>query len=239
MFSCLQPSPNTRRNTPIEGVLLTNADLDHVLGLFLLRETSRLHIHAPKPVFEVLKQDLCLIGTLEAFCPVDHYEPSMEKLAPLVTHDGKASGLLYRAIPLSSRPPPFAMAKSAKGIQSVAYEIVDEKTKGRLVVAPDVAKITPELLDAMQAADVVLFDGTFWSNQEFQEVTGKKRTADDMGHVPIQNGSLNVLRKVKARHKIYFHINNTNPILRPDSPERIKIARAGTVVGSDGMELEL
>ncbi len=238
-FPGLHPSPDTPRNTPIEGVLLTNADLDHVLGLFLLRESSQLQIHAPKPVLEVLKQDLRLIDTLKPFCRVDHHEPPTKKLAPLVMLGGKESGLLYRAIPLSSRPPPFATATEAKGIQSVAYEIVDEKTKGRLVVAPDVAKITPALLAAMQAANAVLFDGTFWSNREFQRLTGKKRTSGDMGHVPIQTGSLNVLRKLKARHKIYFHINNTNPILRPDSPERIKIARTGLSVGADGMELEL
>ena len=238
-FPGLQPSPDTPRNTPIEGVLLTNADLDHVLGLFLLRETSQLQIHAPKPVFEVLKKDLRLIDALAVFCRVDHHEPPTENLAPLVTLDGKESGLLYRAIPISSRPPPFAVAADAKGTQSVAYEIVDEKTKGRLVVAPDVAKITPALLEAMQAANAILFDGTFWSNREFEKLTGKKRTASDMGHVSIQTGSLIVLRKMKARHKIYFHINNTNPILRPDSPERIKIARAGLAVSADGMELEL
>jgi pyrroloquinoline quinone biosynthesis protein B len=238
-FSGLQPSPDTPRNTPIEGVLLTNADLDHVLGLFLLRESSQLHIHAPKPVFEVLHNDLRLIDTLKPFCRVDHHEPPTEKLAPLVMLGGQDSGLLYRAIPLSTKPPPFAVVTEAKGIQSVAYEIVDEETKGRLVVAPDVAKITPALLEAMQAADAILFDGTFWSNREFEKLTGKKRTASDMGHVPIQTGSLKVLRNLKARHKIYFHINNTNPILRPDSPERIKVARAGLSVSADGMELEL
>jgi len=238
-FSSLQPCPDTPRNTPIEGVLLTNADLDHVLGLFLLRESSHLQIHAPKSVFEVLKEDLRLIDTLQAFCRVDHHEPPTDKIAPLATHGEKPSGLLYRAISLSFTPPPFAAAASKEGVQSVAYEIVDEKTKGRLIVAPDVAEITPELSESMQAADAVLFDGTFWSNHEFQKITGKKRTSDDMGHVPIHNGSLNVLRKMKARHKVYFHINNTNPILRADSPERIKVERAGMTVSADGMELEL
>jgi pyrroloquinoline quinone biosynthesis protein B len=238
-FAALQPSANTPRNTPIEGVLLTNADLDHVLGLLLLRETGHIQVHAPQPVFHVLKKDLRLIDTLKPFCRVDHREPPVEKIAPLVTHNGKPSGLLYRAIPLSSKPPPYATGVAAEGTQSAAYEIVDAKTKGRLIVAPDVAAITPELLEAMQAADAVLFDGTFWSNHEFEKLTGKKRTAEDMGHIPIHNGSLNVLRKVNARHKIYFHINNTNPILRPDSPERIKIERAGMAVGVDGTEFEL
>jgi pyrroloquinoline quinone biosynthesis protein B len=218
-------------------VLLTNADLDHVLGLFLLREGGHLNIHVPKSIFQVLKKDLGLVDVLKPFCKVDHYEPS-DKIAPLCNREGKPSGLSYRAIPLATKPPPFSNS-SDKGPQSVAYEIVDEKTKCRLIVAPDVAEITAELETAMNDADAILFDGTFWSNHEFEELTGKKRTAADMGHVPIHHGSLNVLREVKARHKIYFHINNTNPILRPDSPERVKIERAGLAVGADGMEIEL
>ncbi len=236
-FPGLQPSAQTPRNTPIEAVLLTNADLDHVLGLFLLRESARLRLHAPAAVFATLAQDLRLIDILEPFCRIEHNEPTSE-FAPLLGQNEKPSGLLCRGIPLSSKPPPFAKT-SNDGIQSVAYEIVDEKTKGRIVIAPDVAVITPELQQAMETADAILFDGTFWSNQEFQTITGKPRTADDMGHLVIENGSLNVLRKLQARHKIYFHINNTNPILSPTSSERAAVERAGLVVGRDGLEFEL
>jgi pyrroloquinoline quinone biosynthesis protein B len=91
----------------------------------------------------------------------------------------------------------------------------------------------------MSTADAVLFDGTFWSNDEFQAVTGKARTAEDMGHLTIKDGSLKVLRDLKARHKIYLHINNTNPILNPASAERAEVEGAGLVVGHDGLEFEL
>jgi pyrroloquinoline quinone biosynthesis protein B len=238
-FPGLQPSPRTPRNTPIEAVLLTNADLDHVLGLFLLRETGRLRIHAPGPVIQVLAHDLRLADILKPFCRIDWHEPPTDAFTSLLTQRDGTSGLQYRAIPLSAKPPPFAVNASKEGTQSVAYEIMDERTKGRLVVAPDVAAITPELLLALESADGVLLDGTFWSNDEFQKLTGKSRTADDMGHLVIEKGSLNVLRKVKARHKIYFHINNTNPILDPGSGERAEVERAGVVVGQDGLEFEL
>jgi pyrroloquinoline quinone biosynthesis protein B len=238
-FPGLHPSPQTPRNSPIKAVLLTNADLDHVLGLFLLRESVQLRIHAPAAVFETLAQDLRLTSILGSYCGIEHWEPPRGMLAPLMIGQDEPSGLLYRAISLSSKPPPFAQFATRQGTQSVAYEIVDEQTKGRLVVAPDVAAITPDLQQAMATADAVLFDGTFWSNHEFQQVTGKVRTSDDMGHLVIQNGSLNVLRKVKARHKIYFHINNTNPVLSPDSRERAEVEREGVVVGHDGLELEL
>ncbi len=238
-FPALWPRPDSIRNTPIAGVLLTNADLDHVLGLYLLREATQLRIVAPEPIFRVLAHDLRLIETLRPFCKIQHDEPPYEGFAPLPSADGQPGALSLRAIPLSAKPPPFSSGEISEGPQSVAYEILDERTQGRLVVAPDVAAITPELQQAMENSNAVLFDGTFWSNLEFRQITGKTRSADDMGHLPIESGSLNVLRKLTARHRIYFHINNTNPILDPDSPERAAVESAGLTVGHDGLELEL
>jgi len=237
-FSPLRPRPESARNTPISGVLLTNGDLDHVLGLFLLREAGQLRIFSPQPVLEVLANDLRFTEIVRPFCKIECYEPPFDGFAPLPTADGKTVGLNVRAIPLSAQPPPFSSIEVPTGPQSVAYEITDERTKGRLIVAPDVAELRPELQRAMEEADVVLFDGTFWSELEFQRVTGKKRTAADMGHLPVET-SLETLRKLKARHKIYFHINNTNPILTPGSKERALVESAGVKVGEDGIEFEL
>lgn len=239
-FRELQPSPNPIRNSPISGVLVTNADLDHILGLFLLREQSSLRLYAPETIFRVLAHSLQLVAILEPMCRVEWQEVPVDRPSALLNKDGKPSGLLFRALPLSTKPPPFASANpSLAGTQSVAYEIIDETTKGRLLVAPDVAAVTSELHDALRNAGAVLFDGTFWSNNEFQSVTGKPRSADDMGHLPIREGSLNVLRELNARHKIYYHINNTNPILRLDSTERADVEKAGVVVGYDGLEFQL
>ena len=236
----LQPSTQMLRSSPISAVLLTNADLDHVLGLFLLREQSPLRLYAPKLIFEVLEQNLSLVSVMKPFCHVEWHDVPFDRLSPLTADDNEASGLLYRALPLSTKPPPFTTyVTSPEGPQSVAYEIVDERTGGRLLVAPDVASITPELLLAMNGADAVLFDGTFWSNHEFQNITGNTRTADDMGHLPIRDGSLNVLRGLKGRIRIYLHINNTNPILAPDSCERAEVENAGLLIGYDGLEFEL
>jgi len=238
-FAPLQPRPGATRNTPIAGVLLTNADLDHVLGLFLLREAAQMRIYSPQSVLEVLAGDLRLTEILRPFCQLECHEPSYDGYAPLPSSDASTGGLRVRAIPLSAQPPPFSSIKVPSGPQSVAYEITDERTQGRLVVAPDVAELRPELLRAMEAADAVLFDGTFWSELEFQAVTGKRRTASDMGHLPIETGSLEILQKLKAQHKIYFHINNTNPILAPGTKERAAVEKAGLVVGQDGLEFEL
>ena len=108
-----------------------------------------------------------------------------------------------------------------------------------MLVAPDVAEITPELQRALEQADAVLFDGTFWTEDELQKLNPQARTAREMNHLPIVSGSLDVLSKIPARWKVFTHINNTNPILAPDSPERSLVERAGLVVGQDGLEWTL
>ncbi len=234
-FPALQPRPETTRNTPISGVLLTNADLDHVLGLFLLREAGQLRLIAPRAVLDVLARDLRFNEIVRPFCAIEVSEPPLDVLAPLPG----SIGLRFSAIPLSAQPPPFSTVGAEAGTQSVAYEIVDTRTGGRLIVAPDVAVISHGLQSALNSADAVLFDGTFWSEDEFPKATGKPRTAADMGHLTIGAGSLNVLRPLRARHKIYLHINNTNPILGPGTAERSAVESAGIRVGEDGMEFEL
>ncbi len=218
---------------------MTNADLDHVLGLFLLREGDSLPIHATPAMRETLAKGLRLETLLNCYCGAEWREPSLKDFVPLHTRKGKASGLSCRAIPLAHAQPLYFREGTTDGVQSVAYEIKDGRTGGKLLVAPDVESVTPEFMVAMQDADAVLFDGTFWSNDELQQIKGAPRTALEMGHLPIQTHSLKILRGLPARHKIFLHINNTNPILRPDSAERAEVEAAGITVGHDGMELEI
>jgi pyrroloquinoline quinone biosynthesis protein B len=131
------------------------------------------------------------------------------------------------------------VGKPSTGAHSVAYEIRDEKTGGRLVVAPDVAGVNRPLQQALANSDAVLFDGTFWSTDELSALKPTAPDARDMGHLTIKDGSLHFLAGVKARHRIYIHINNSNPILALDSPERAQVEAAGVVVGYDGMEFKL
>ncbi len=139
-FPELHPSSESPRNSPIAAVLLTNADLDHVLGLFLLRERSSLRVYAPEPVSQVLEQDLRLVEILKTFCRLDWQDTSAGSFSPLLTEKDEPSGLQYRALTLSPKPPPYSSRVASPGEpQSVAYEIIDERTKGRLVIAPDVA----------------------------------------------------------------------------------------------------
>ena len=196
---------------------------------------------------------LRLEALLGSFCGVNWHEPPAGKLAPLLKRDGQPSGLSYRAIPLSDAPPLYFREAAGGGAQSIAYLIRNERTGGKLLVAPDVEALTPGLLMAIHEADAILFDGTFWSNDELQKIKPTARTALEMGHIPITNRanpfnpstntaveghSLNALRNSPAKHKIYLHINNTNPILRPGT-ERWEVETAGITIGQDGQEFEL
>ena len=100
-------------------------------------------------------------------------------------------------------------------------------TDGTLLVAPDVFEITQNLENALRTADAILFDGTFWSEDELGGVKTSARKASAMGHLPIKNGSLDMLAQSSARHRIYLHINNTNPVLLPGSAERQAVENSG------------
>jgi len=238
-FPLLQPDADSLRNSPIEGAVLTNADLDHVLGLFLLRDGAPLRVHAPLEVREALSKSLGVSNVLNAFCGVTWHEP-LTQFASLLLRDGAHSGLSYRAISLPGGPPRFANPRSL-GINghSVAYEIKDDRTGAVLLAAPHVAAITTELRQSLARAKAILFDGTFWRGSELQSVRSGARSAREMGHLPISEGTLDALREAPARQKIYMHINNTNPILAASSEERAQVEKAGIAVGSDGMEFEV
>jgi len=238
-FPSLHPDPASLRNSPIQGVLLTNADLDHILGLFTLREGGPLHVQAPLEVRVAVSSALRMSKVLNSYCGVTWHEPP-HRFAPLLFSDGSRSGLSYRAIPLPGHPPRF-VSRGVLGVSghSIAYEISDDRTGATLLAAPDVAAITAELRESIERADAILFDGTFWRGTELQEVRPGARTAREMDHLPISEGSLEALREAPAQHKIYIHINNTNPILAAASEERAQVEKAGIEVGRDGMEFEL
>jgi pyrroloquinoline quinone biosynthesis protein B len=240
-FAPLFPDYDKTRNSPIEGVLLTNADLDHSLGLLLLREGEKLCIHATAATRLALTEGISIAQTLNFFSGAEWIEPPTKR-KPLLLRDGAPSGLEYEAIPLGGKPPRFMGGKKASSAENViGYRIRDAKTGGTLAFLPDVAEVSKVLVMALIAPQVLLFDGTFWSENEMRERGAGTLSASDMGHWPIsgERGSLEWLANFRIPHKIYTHINNTNPILIEDSPECAAVKAAGCIVGQDGMEIEI
>jgi pyrroloquinoline quinone biosynthesis protein B len=232
-------SAGSLRSAPISGVLLTNADLDHVIGLLSLREGGRVRVYATNAVRDSLTNGFNVSAILNAFCGVDWTEPVIKDFSPLIGIDGKSGSIEYRAIALPGGPPLYDKNGNSTGPHSVAYSFRDRKTGGRLLVAPDVGAWNDTLTEVMRTADAILFDGTFWSGDELSRVKANARTAAEMGHLTIRDDSLARLQKLPARHKIYIHINNTNPVLSSDSSERAAVESAGVAIGYDGLEFEV
>jgi pyrroloquinoline quinone biosynthesis protein B len=239
-FHPLHPPLDRSRGTPIQAVLLTNADLDHALGLLALREGARLKVHATESTQRSLSSSFDLAGLMNVFCGIEWMAPAKSE-SPLLTSTGTESGLEYRALALPGKSPRWEKSSPASVGDSIGYWIVDLRSGGRLLFMPDVEALTSEAIALMQQSDVILFDGTFWSETEMIDAGLSKTTAKQMGHMPIsgEEGSLSHLAKAKTRKKIYLHINNTNPILLEGSAERQAVEEAGIVVGMDGMDFEI
>ena len=150
-------------------------------------------------------------------------------------------GLSFTAVPLKSKPPPYSPHRNEpRPGDNIGIRIVDERTGGAVFYAPGMGEMEPHLHPFLSAADCVMLDGTFWTDDELVQLGVSKKHARDMGHLPQSGpgGMLEVLKPLAAR-KILIHINNTNPILDEDSPERAVLDKAGVEVAYDGMEIEL
>jgi pyrroloquinoline quinone biosynthesis protein B len=209
----LQPRRDSPRNTPIAGVLLTNADLDHALGLLLLRQQEM-----PPAVYAADETRSALAwvdGILAQFCGIEWRKTSSE----FQTLSGNVA---FRAIELP---------------RSIAFQFRDDSSGATALFAPSVGELTDELRNAVHESNVVLFDGTFWRDGELAALRSGARTAREMNHLPISDGSLEFLRQSPAQRKIYTHINNTNPILMPSSRERAHVKQSGIEIARDGLEI--
>src|SRR6266850_1573466 len=233
-FKPLQPAALVTRGSPIQSVLLTNADLDHTLGLFLLREGEQLPVHATESVRDSLTRGISLDSTMAAFCGIQWIKPPSE-LTPLLNRDGSKSGILYQTVSVGGQQPRFSRTTSQAMDPVVGYRFIDENSDGRLLFLPDVAVLDDKLNDLLTECEVLLFDGTFWSEDEMKQRGAGTLAASEMGHVPISGpgGSLQVLCQLDVKHRIYVHINNTNPILLEDSGERAAVLATGCMIGND------
>ncbi len=220
----LQPSVDERRS-PVRRVFLTNADLDHTLGLFQLREGGPCDATAPPPVRATLERGLSVGNVLGAYGGI-RWRTAETSWGPV-----DESGLEFRAVPLAGGAPRYDAAPGP-GPHAVGY--LFRRGSATVGIFPDVAQLDDHVRDAMNECARVWFDGTFWTEDEMLARSG--RTAADMGHIPIggERGSLGTLAALGPDRAAYLHINNTNPILRPDSAERLTLERAGVRVAGDG-----
>jgi pyrroloquinoline quinone biosynthesis protein B len=232
-------SESTVRRSPIDGVVLTDAELDHSLGIVLLREAGRLPVYATSAVAGILDRDSRVLETTRAFSDVPVTTLTVNEFVPLIYRDGSSSGLSVEAFAVPAGPPRFA-SRDEDG-HTVGLLIRDDVGASRCAFVPGCGGLDAALLERLAGADALLFDGTFWTDDEMIALGVGTKTAREIDHLPISGpgGSLEHLSSLPCRHRVYTHINNTNPMLIESSPERAEVVRAGIIVGFDGLHLIL
>jgi pyrroloquinoline quinone biosynthesis protein B len=229
------------RSSPIAGVVLTGGDVDAIAGLLTLRERQPLTIYASatvqavlaaNPIFRVLAPDV----VARQVVPLD--QPTA-----LRRPDGTDSGLTLELIAVPGKVPLYLegcegeppIAESGNTVGAVVGD-----GRSQLYYIPGCAAMSPELVRRLRGAELVLFDGTLWSDDEMIRAGIGSKTGRRMGHMSLSGaeGTLAAFAELGVRRKLLVHINNSNPVLLDDSPERAAVEAAGWAVAWDGMELE-
>lgn len=237
----LTPGPG-RRDTPISGVLLNTAELDHTLGLLALREGSPLNVYAPVPVQAALTDAFPVRRVLASYGSLRWQ--TIEPGVPIALDER----LEVTAIRLSAKRPRYAAAVAVErppnGVYGatdawvVAYRFHDLVSGGVLVYAPCLAEWTERFDAALAGADCALLDGTCFSDDEMITRTGGGRSSRQMGHLPITESLLR-LHQRRGLRLLFTHLNNTNPVLDPGSAEHAAVLAAGAEIAADGQLIEL
>ncbi len=227
--------PHGLRRSPIRAVLLTNGDIDHVAGLLTLRERQAFDLIATAEILDVLAANPIFAALDPAL--VARRAVALDRPFEILP------GLHARLVPVPGKVPLYlegeSVATDLEGEQTVGVELT--ASGRRALYIPGCARVTPALAARLSGADLLLFDGTLWADDEMIRLGVGAKTGLRMGHLSISGpeGSLAALAPLEIGRKVYVHLNNTNPALVPGSRERAEVEAAGWAVAADGMELRL
>jgi pyrroloquinoline quinone biosynthesis protein B len=230
------------RTSPIAGVVLTGGDVDAIAGLLTLRERHAFTVYSTAGIHQIL--DANSIFEVLARDVVTRQRIVIAQPTILALPDGAPSGLSLEMFPVPGKVPLYLEGTAyapdiIEGEDTVGAEITDGRR--RLVFIPGCAAVTDTLAQRLQGAEAVLFDGTLWTDDEMLRAGVGSKTGLRMGHMSVSgpNGTMAAFNRIDVGRKILLHINNTNPILLDDSPERAEVVAAGWEVAYDGMEIRL
>lgn len=236
----LQPA-RAIRDTGIRAVVLMDGQIDHTTGLLMLREGKQpLNIYCTEMVHEDMTTGNPLFNILGHYCGVKwHRIPiSADARYPI---DG-IEHLRFTSVTLKSKAPPYSPHRNdPHDGDNIGMRILDTRSGKSVFYAPGLGEIETQIKPFLADADCVMVDGTFWTDDEMVTLGISQKRAREIGHLPQsgENGMISVLKPLKASRKVLIHINNTNPILDEDSPQRAELARAGIEVAYDGMAIDL
>lgn len=221
------------RDSPVASVLLTDAEFDHTLGLLVMREAQApLALHGSPVVRAALRDGFPVLSLLERWCGV-----AWTDLNPGHEHE-LAGGLRVTAWVAGGDAPRYlAQARQDEAVLGLTFS----DGAGTLTYAPGLSRLDDAILTRMESSDCVLVDGTCWHDDDLARAGAGTRRAREMGHIPLadQDGSLAVLSRLDRPRVVLVHLNNTNPLLLEDGPERAEVQCLGIEVAYDGMEIAL
>jgi pyrroloquinoline quinone biosynthesis protein B len=238
-FPALQPARKVR-DTAIGAIILLDSQIDHCTGLLTLREGC------PHKVWctEMVHQDLT--SGFPLFTMLDHWNGGLQhqliELGGVPFSIPTCPNLSITAIALRSSAPPYSPHRgNPHPGDNIGLFVEDRRSGSTLFYAPGLGQVDEALLAWMRRADCLLVDGTLWRDDEMRHCGVGDKLGSEMGHLPQSGpgGMLEVLDGLPASRKILIHINNTNPILNVDSPERAQLAAHGVDVAWDGMSINL
>jgi pyrroloquinoline quinone biosynthesis protein B len=231
----LRPEAGQSR-TPVVRVVLTDAELDHTLGLLHLREAARIDVWCTEPVRQALTTRLPLTDILSPYTTLTWHD-----LPPAGSgRPAEVAGLEVSVLPLSDKRPRYAADEPSHPAWSSALTIRDPGSGTRAVYAPALAAWNDTLDEEIAAADCLLLDGTFLDEDEPSRSGISRRTASGMGHLPVRGAEGTAQRLAGADALVYYtHLNNTNPLVDPNAPEHERLADLGLRVAEDRMVVSL
>ena len=227
------------RHSPIEAVILTSGEIDHVAGLLSMRESQPFALWAAAPVLAALAANP-IFDALNARC-VERHRVTLNGAFPIAGPAG-GLGLTVTAFPVPGKVPLYLEDQAAGDLsgepdETLGLEIACDSARFHYI--PGCAAMTPELRARLQGSPLVFFDGTLWRDDELLTTGVGSKTGRRMGHMSIDgpDGTVAAFADLGVERRILIHVNTTNPVLDEDSPERAALAAAGWEVAEDGMEI--
>ncbi len=242
----LAPRADAPAHSPIAGVFLPSADVDSLMGLLHLREFQPFFVFSTAGVQRILKKENKIFGVLDRADPPVQWQVLSSKGrlgCHLSESPGEAPAFVCVTMPLGGAYPDYVSEELQRAIspEEASIGFVFEQNGKSLFLAPSLSGRNSEWIKAAASSDFVLIDGTFWSEDELIKTGRSKKTAREIGHLPLSgaDGLLEQFPKSAKGRRVLIHINNTNPILDEDSPEHRAVLDAGFKIAYDGMEFDL
>jgi len=242
----LAPQTKSETHSSIAGVFLPSADVDSVMGLLHLREFQSFFVFATAAVQRILKKESKIFSVLDRADPPVQWQVLSSKGrlgCHLSESPGDAPAFVCVTMPLGGSYPEYVSEELQRTLsaEEAALGFVFEQNGKSVLIAPSLSGRNSEWTKAAASSDLVLIDGTFWSDDELTKTGRSKKTAREIGHLPLSgaDGLLEQFPKAARGRKVLLHINNTNPILDEASPEHRAVLDAGFEIAYDGMEFEL